>query len=104
MLITTQEEGKRIAQHLGQYRVHLLRGHGCNIVGETIPHLVASALYLRDNATVQWQTLLLGAEITYLSPEEAKRAMEVLFFNPLPLERMWGYWLARVRRNMPDIE
>jgi ribulose-5-phosphate 4-epimerase/fuculose-1-phosphate aldolase len=104
MLISTIEEGERIAKHLGQHRVHLLRGHGCDIVAETIPHLVASAVYLRDNAAIQLQALQLSQDVTYLSTEEAKRAMEVALFNPLPLERMWGYWIARVRRSMPDIE
>jgi ribulose-5-phosphate 4-epimerase/fuculose-1-phosphate aldolase len=104
MLISTKAEGERIAKHLGQHRVHLLRGHGCNIVAETIFHLVASAVYLRDNAVIQMQALQLSQEVTYLSTEEAKRAMEVALFNPLPLERMWGYWTARVRRSMPDIE
>jgi hypothetical protein len=46
----------------------------------------------------------LSQNVTYLSAEEAKRAMEVALFNPLPLERMWGYWVARVKRSMPDVE
>jgi len=103
MLISTKQEGERIARHLGQFRVHLLRGHGCDVVGESIPHVVASAIYLRDNATIQLQTLQLGGDVKYLSPEEAKRAMEVALFNALPLERMWNYWVARVKKNMPEM-
>ncbi len=103
MLIRTKGEGERIARHLGQHRVHLLRGHGCNIVAENLPRLVASAIYLRDNATIQWQTLLSGKEAKYLSPEEAKAAMEIALFGASPINRMWGYWVARVKRNMPDM-
>jgi len=103
MLINTKQEGERIAQHLGQYRVQLLRGHGCNIVAENLPQLVASAIYLRDNALIQLQSLMLSKDVKYLAPDEAKRAMEVALFNALPLDRMWGYWVAKVKKNMPDM-
>ena len=103
MLISTKEEGERIARHLGQYRAHLLRGHGCDVVGESITHVVASAIFLRDNAAIQLQALQLDKQVTYLSPDEAKRAMEVALFNTLPLDRMWNYWVARVKKNMPDM-
>jgi 3-hydroxy-2-methylpyridine-4,5-dicarboxylate 4-decarboxylase len=103
MLISTRQEGERIAKHLGQYRVHLLRGHGCDVVGESIRHVVASAIYLRDNAAIQIQALQLDKQVKYLSPDEAKRAMEVALFNALPLDRMWSYWVARVKKNMPDM-
>jgi ribulose-5-phosphate 4-epimerase/fuculose-1-phosphate aldolase len=104
MLVSTKQEGERIAKHLAQYRVHLLRGHGCDIVAESIPALVASAIYLRDNASIQMQAMQLGKDVKYLSVEEAKRAMEAALFGDLPLQRMWGYWIARVKRAMPEIE
>ncbi len=103
MLISTQQEGARIAKHLGQYRAHLLRGHGCDIVGETITHAVASAIYMRDNAAILLQALQLDKEVKCLTRDEAKRAMEVALFNTLPLVRMWNYWVARVKQNMPDM-
>jgi 3-hydroxy-2-methylpyridine-4,5-dicarboxylate 4-decarboxylase len=103
MLIKTEREGERIARHLGQRRVHLLRGHGCNIVAENIPRLVASAIYLRDNASIQWQTILSGKKAKYLSREEAKYAMETALFGQNAIERMWRYWVARVKNNMLDM-
>ena len=103
MLISTKQEGERLAKHLGHYRAHLLRGHGCDVVGESIPHVVASAIYLRDNAAIQLQALQLGKEVKYLSVEESKRAMETALFNTLPLDRMWNYWVARVKTSMPDM-
>ncbi len=103
MLIRTKQEGERIARHLGQHRVHLLRGHGCNIVAESLPRLVASAIHLRENATIQWQALLSGKKVKYLSPEEAKTAMDIALFGASPIDRMWRYWVARVKRNMPDM-
>ena len=104
MLIRTKHEGERIARHLGQHRVHLLRGHGCNIVAEDLLRLVASAIHLRDNATIQWQALLSGREAKYLSTEEAKAAMEIALFDASPIQRMWGYWAAKVKRSMPDMK
>jgi len=104
MLIKTKVEGERIARHLGRRRVHLLRGHGCDIVAESLPRLVASAIYLRENATVQWQTILSGKKAKYLSSEEAKHAAETAVFGLNAIERMWGYWVARVKTNMPDMK
>jgi 3-hydroxy-2-methylpyridine-4,5-dicarboxylate 4-decarboxylase len=104
MLIKTEGEGDRIARHLGPRRVHLLRGHGCNIVAESLPRLVASAIYLRDNASIQWQTILSGKKIKYLSREEAKHAMETALFGENAIERMWRYWIARVKKSMPDMK
>jgi 3-hydroxy-2-methylpyridine-4,5-dicarboxylate 4-decarboxylase len=104
MLIRSRKEGERIARHLGQYRVQLLRGHGCNIVAESIQALVASAIYLNVNALIQLQALQLGKEPKYLSADEAKQAMEIACFDSLPLGRMWNYWIARARKNMPDIK
>jgi 3-hydroxy-2-methylpyridine-4,5-dicarboxylate 4-decarboxylase len=101
MLILKNSEGERMARHLGNRRVQLLRGHGCNIVAEGPMHLVACAIYLRDNATIQWQALLIGKEPKSLTEEEAKPAMDRGLFQPL--SRMWGYWTERVRRNMPDM-
>jgi 3-hydroxy-2-methylpyridine-4,5-dicarboxylate 4-decarboxylase len=91
MLISTRGEGERIARHLGRHRVHLLRGHGCDIVAAALPHLVASAIYLRDNSIIQMQALQLGREPKYLSEEEAKPAVDKALFGELPLDRMWSY-------------
>ena len=104
MLINTKHEGERVAGHLGQHRVQLLRGHGCNIVAENLSRLVASAIYLRDNATIQWLTVLSGKKAKYLSFDEAKQAMETALFCANAIDRMWGYWVARVKKNMPDMK
>jgi 3-hydroxy-2-methylpyridine-4,5-dicarboxylate 4-decarboxylase len=104
MLIKSQSEGTRVAQHLGAHRVHLLRGHGCNVVAENLLRLVACAIYLRDNAALQWQALQLTKEPKYLSADEAEAAMEVALFGDNPLNRMWHYWCSRVKRSMPDMQ
>lgn len=104
MLISTSKEGDRVANHLGQRRAQLLRGHGCNVVAENLHRLVASAIYLRDNAAIQWQTLLIGKEPRYIAPDEAVSIMETALFGAKASRRMWAYWVARVKRNMPDMK
>ena len=103
MLIRTKKEGVRIARHLGRRRAQLLRGHGCNIVAENLPRLVASAVSMRENAQVQWQIVTAGTEPTYISAEEAEPAMALALFATNPLERMWAYWVAKVKRSMADM-
>jgi ribulose-5-phosphate 4-epimerase/fuculose-1-phosphate aldolase len=104
LLIRSVKEAERMAKQLGQYRVQLLRGHGCNIVGENIQILVASAIYLSINASVQLQALHISKIVKCLSSDQAKEAMEATLFDTLPLNRMWGYWVARVKKSMPDID
>jgi 3-hydroxy-2-methylpyridine-4,5-dicarboxylate 4-decarboxylase len=103
-LINTKEAGERVAKHLGQCRVQLLRSHGCNIVAETLPRLVGSAIYLNMNATIQWQVLVLGKEPNYISEADAKTGGEVAFFNDLPMSRFWDHWTTKVRYAMPDMK
>lgn len=104
MLINTKQEGERVAGHLGQHRAQLLRGHGCNIVAENLPRLVASAIYLRENAAIQWQIVLSGKKTKYLSSEEAEQAMKTVLFGVNAMERMWSYWVTRVKKSMPDMK
>ena len=104
MLIKTKHEGERVAEHFGQHRAQLLRGHGCNIVAENLPRLVASAIYLRENAAIQWQTVLSGKEAKYISSAEAEQAMKTVLFGINAMERMWSYWVTRVQNSMPDMK
>jgi ribulose-5-phosphate 4-epimerase/fuculose-1-phosphate aldolase len=104
LLIRSVKEAEKMANQLGHYRVQLLRGHGCNIVGENMQILVASAIYLSINATVQLQALQISKIVKCLSGDQGKEAMEATLLDALPLNRMWGYWVARARKNMPDID
>jgi 3-hydroxy-2-methylpyridine-4,5-dicarboxylate 4-decarboxylase len=103
-LINTKEGGERIAKHLGQHRVLLLRSHGCIIAAETMPKVVACATFLGINATIQWQALLLGKEPKYLSPEDAKTGAEVALLKDGTMSRYWGYWTTKVKYAMPDMK
>jgi hypothetical protein len=94
-------EGERVARHLGTQGP--LLSYGC-IVAENLPRVVASAIYLNINATIQWQTLLLGKEPKYLSLQEAKPGGDIALFQDSAMRRFWGHWSARVRYAMPDMK
>lgn len=101
MLIASPEEGERVARVLGDKRVLLLRGHGCVVVGESAASMVMTAIYLRDNAAIQYQAMQMG-QPKYLSHEEARQAAKVLG-SALALERAWTYWVERAKKAMPDL-
>jgi 3-hydroxy-2-methylpyridine-4,5-dicarboxylate 4-decarboxylase len=103
-LIGTKEDGERVAKHLGQARVQLLRSHGINVVAESLPKAIACAIEANVNATIQWQAMLLGKEPRYLTPEEAKTGAEVALLKDDVMLRHWGYWTAKVRYAMPDMK
>jgi hypothetical protein len=67
-----------------------------------MPALVMSSIYLRDNATLQLQSLQLG-QPKYLSYEEARQAGRVAL-SELSLSRAWAYWVRRAKKAMPEIE
>jgi 3-hydroxy-2-methylpyridine-4,5-dicarboxylate 4-decarboxylase len=98
MLVTTKEEGDRVAKALGKSLAVIMRGHGCNVVGKSVPDAVRAAIDLRDNVVV-----LLGAQqfgkVKTVSYDEAKAAAAALG-NP---ERGWNAWVTRVKRAMPDM-
>jgi 3-hydroxy-2-methylpyridine-4,5-dicarboxylate 4-decarboxylase len=102
-LITTKEDAERLAKHLGQGRVQLMRSHGINVVAESLPRVVGCSIMVVVNATIQWQTMLLGKEPRYLTPEEAKTGAEVAL-NDGAISRYWGYWTTKVHYAMPDMK
>ncbi len=98
MLVQTKEEGDRVAKTLGKSMAMLMRGHGCNVVGKSIPYAVQGAIALRDNVVIQLGAQQYG-KVKSLTYEEAKAAARALS-GP---ERGWNAWVSRVRKAMPDM-
>jgi ribulose-5-phosphate 4-epimerase/fuculose-1-phosphate aldolase len=98
MLVTTKEEGDRVARCLGKSKGMLMRGHGFNVVGSSIPDMVMGAINLRDNALVQLSALQMG-KVKYLTYEEGRQSAQALTAT----DRGWNYWVARVKKAMPDM-
>jgi ribulose-5-phosphate 4-epimerase/fuculose-1-phosphate aldolase len=92
MLVKTPALGAALARSLGARPVALMRGHGCVAVGPTLPHAVFRSVYLEMNAKLQAQAMALGGPVTYLDPEEAKRADAT---NQGTYGRPWELWKRR---------
>lgn len=93
--IISQEQARRMAQTLGRHRAVLLRGHGCVVVGSTLPELVVSTYSLDRNCRVQWATEAV-APPRPLSEVEA-RAMLRVRLGEVGIRRAWENWVQELR-------
>ncbi|MGD0233141.1 MAG: class II aldolase/adducin family protein [Syntrophorhabdales bacterium] len=98
MLVTTKDQGDRLAKRLGSGLAVLMRGHGYTVVGSDMPSAVSNAISLRDNAVITLMALQLGTP-KYISKEEAQDANRGSAF----LDRPWNAWVQRVKAAMPDM-
>ena len=92
MLVDTPALGAALANSLGDAPLVLMRGHGVSVVGTSLPQAVYRAIYAAQNARVQLQVLPLGP-VTYLGPEEARRAAETVDKG---VARVWNLWAGEV--------
>jgi ribulose-5-phosphate 4-epimerase/fuculose-1-phosphate aldolase len=90
MLIRTSDLGKALAATLGAKPAALMRGHGAVVVGAGLHEVVGRAYYMNLNAKLQWQSIQLGGQMTYMDPEEARLAGPQDGF-----ERAWEFWKHR---------
>lgn len=94
MLITTDAEGKRVADALGDDRALVFRGHGATLVGETVVEATMAAIKLEYGARMLYHQALLG-EPWYL-PEAFVEEMAPLMFTESVLEKSFDYYLTRM--------
>jgi ribulose-5-phosphate 4-epimerase/fuculose-1-phosphate aldolase len=87
MLVRNPELGRALARTLGSKPALLMRGHGAVVVGDSLPQAVGRSIYLQMDARLQAQAIALGGEITYLSPEEARKAQSYGNYD-----RAWDLW------------
>ena len=91
LLIRSAPLGESLANSLGNNNVVLMRGHGATVTGPTLKQAVYRAVYVEVNARLQADALRLGP-VTYLTPGEAKTAMEMIEGQ---VERPWQLWKQR---------
>ena len=100
-LIVSQEEGKQVAEALGDKYACLLRGHGLVTGAQNIPELVFDTILLIKNAEVQLSIEATGKEPKLSSSEEGLAFRTFIHQNAL--QRCWDYYVARAKKVMPDI-
>jgi ribulose-5-phosphate 4-epimerase/fuculose-1-phosphate aldolase len=95
MLVRNNELGKGLADTIADKPLVLLRGHGAVVAGPSLHIAVGRAYYTVANAKIQMQAMeLSGGKVTYLDPEEAKKAGDQDGF-----ERGWNFWKYKVQNN-----
>ncbi|WP_167525556.1 class II aldolase/adducin family protein [Pandoraea fibrosis] len=93
MLVRNGDQGKALAESLGDADVALMRGHGFVATAPSLPAAVYRAIYTELNAGMQSKAIALGGEVTYLDPEEGNRANAT---NLGVIERPWTLWKRQV--------
>jgi len=93
MLIRNAILGHNLAEALGNHPAALMRGHGAVITGPSLPRVVGRTIFLALNATLQAEAMRMGAPITYMDPEEARKIEEREGHG---LARTWEGWKQKV--------
>ena len=93
MLVSSPKRGRALATVLGKFPAALMRGHGAAVVGESVKVAVGRAIYLDLNARVQEQAILLGGNVKYFEPEEARKTAPQDGF-----ERAWDVWKRKAAK------
>jgi HCOMODA/2-hydroxy-3-carboxy-muconic semialdehyde decarboxylase len=90
MLVRSPALGRALAQTLGSKAAALMRGHGAVVVSASLSGVVGRSIYLQLNAHLQAQAIALGEPVTYLDPEEGRRA------DLGGYQRAWELWKREV--------
>ncbi|HEU5189246.1 MAG TPA: class II aldolase/adducin family protein [Methylomirabilota bacterium] len=94
MLVRDAALGRALARTLGPAPVALMRGHGAVAVGPSLPVVVFRSVYTEVNARLQAQAMALGGTVTYLDPEEARRAEASITGT---IARPWELWKRKAQ-------
>ena len=95
LLVVNADQGRDLAERLGQGNVALMRGHGFAAAGRSIQEAVRTSVYLPVNARVMTTALHLSPKVKPLAAGEIERRQST--FNPAAPENMraWEYWAGR---------
>ena len=97
LLVVNMEQGRDLANCLGENKVALMRGHGCVVAGNNHQNSVMTSVYLQVAATLQQQAMAMG-EVHYLSDEEIKHCADT-FAGEMSVARAWQYLKNRAGMN-----
>ncbi|MGH2450317.1 MAG: class II aldolase/adducin family protein [Candidatus Limnocylindria bacterium] len=94
-LVRTDEQGRGVAQVLGDRRAALLRGHGAIVVADDVPNCVTASLYLEESARRLATAIPLGEPRAYTADEIRRVAASI--WQPFVIEKTWTDALERAR-------
>lgn len=92
LLVANNEQGRSLAQSLGDGPVALMRGHGNLVVAPDIKRVVHRALYTEVNARQLAMALSFKRPITFVAPDEAQ--------DPKRLDDAWEVWKGEALKTM----
>jgi ribulose-5-phosphate 4-epimerase/fuculose-1-phosphate aldolase len=94
LMVMNMEQGRELAKALGNNVVALMRGHGCIVTGRTLQAATVIAINTMINARMLLDALKLGP-VTYLSPGEVEKGLEMYYSWQMSMERAWEYYSSR---------
>jgi HCOMODA/2-hydroxy-3-carboxy-muconic semialdehyde decarboxylase len=97
MLVENMRSADALAKTVGAGTVALMRGHGAVIVGRNVVETVSNAVHLDLNARMQTNAAAVGAQMQYLSAEEARS-----YGNGGPYDRIWDHLKSRLPVTSAD--
>jgi ribulose-5-phosphate 4-epimerase/fuculose-1-phosphate aldolase len=94
LVVVEPEEGRSLAEALGENWTVLMRRHGATVAATDIRQLMFRTIYTCKNAELQSQAYAHG-KVEPLTPAEAEKA-SAYNLRPGPIERAWDYWMRRL--------
>ena len=93
LLVLNIEQGRDLANFMGNENIALMRGHGCIVTGADLKETVRTAIYLLVNARILTKAMQMG-EPKFLTEGEIERATSRKQ-GSIGEERAWEYWKKR---------
>ena len=97
-LVVTKDQGKLLAQCLGDRRAVLMGSHGIAVVGRSIEEAAISAIFLEKASHIQL-TVMNRKSYFYTPDEEAPIKQKHIYSQPFFIQQ-WGYYLRKWGEKM----
>ena len=101
MLVVNMDQGRDLAQTLGDNRLVLMRGHGATVAMSDLQFAVTTSIYAQANARVQLQAMVMGGKIKYLSEGEMAETGNLSAPSSIGAQRTWEYYCRRTGLGDP---
>jgi len=98
-LVTTRELGEQLNDALGAEAAVLMRWHGITVVGDTLEQMFERALFIEENARLQWEASALGTPMPV--PPAGFPSMDENRAGRRPGDRTFNYY-ANLERPVEE--